>query len=136
MKKLISITLILALLLPAFALAEDPPLSRNEKQFVGSWTMCATSSSGKQYVFIITFLDNLTVVQRSMVFKDGDLETDNKASGEWCGFTTDSIIFTLAGTDMTAKIKEDGYLYLYFFDDFTFTGIYSRCEDMTKKIGW
>ena len=136
MKKLIAVTLILALLLPVFALAEEPPLTWNEKRFVGSWTMCATNSNGKQYVFIITFLDNLNVVQRSMVFNNGVLETDNKASGQWCGFTNDSIIFSLAGTDMTAKIKDDGYLYLFFFDDFDLCGIYSRCEDMTKKIGW
>ena len=128
--------LILALvLLPVVSLAEFP-LSSNEQNYVGAWTMYADNGKGTLYVFVITFLDNMTVVQRSMTFKNGELVTDNKASGEWSGFTDKTIIFTLADTDMAGMIKDDGYLYLFFFKDTTLCGIYSRCEDMTGVLGW
>ena len=135
MKKLLTVILILALAIPALTMAEYP-LSSNEQNYVGSWTMCASGSRGTQYVFIITFLDNLEVVQRSMTFTNGKLTSDNKATGEWSGFTSESIIFSLAGTSMAAMIKDDGYLYMYFYDGLSLCGIYSRCEDMTKKLGW
>ena len=105
MKKLITIILILALLLPAAALA-DYQLSANEQNYVGAWTMYAHGNNGNLYVFIITFLDNLEVIQRAMTFKHGVLTADNKATGDWVEFTDRTIIFSLAGTDMTAMIKE------------------------------
>lgn len=135
MKKLLTIILILALALPALALAEST-LSSNEQNFLGAWIMYANGSSGKQYVIVTTFLDNLEVVQRSMTFTNGILTSDNKATGEWSGFTDQTIIFTLAGKGMTAMIKDDGYLYMYFFDNLSLCGIFSRCEDMAEKLGW
>jgi hypothetical protein len=63
------------------------------------------------------------------------LYADNKASGVWTGFTNTSIIFSLAKEDMIATIKDDGYLYLYFFDDVKLCGVYSKCEDMSSFIG-
>lgn len=135
MRKLITLILILAMFLPAAALAEYP-LSKNEQNYVGSWNMYIDSGNGTVYVFIITFLDNMKVVQRSMVFTNGELTKDNKASGDWLGFTSETILFTLAGTEMTAMIKDDGYLYMYFFKDISLCGIYSRCENMVEKLGW
>lgn len=114
----------------------DSSLSENEQKYVGAWSLYARGSEGRIYSFIITFLDSYQVVQSSLTFKNGTLLTNNKASGEWLGFTSDSIIFSLAGTDMCATIKDNGYLYLYFFKDMTLCGVYSRCEDMTIAMGW
>ena len=80
MKKLITVILILALATPALALAEST-LSSNEQNFLGAWIMYANGSSGRQYVIVTTFLDNLEVVQRSMTFTNGILTSDNKAIG-------------------------------------------------------
>jgi len=135
MKKLLTVLLILALLLPAVTVAEDShQLTETEKQFSGTWYMNVTNGKGSIYLFFITFLDNMKVVRRVMVYKDWELATDRKVDGDWFGFTDDSIAFSLAGTDMMATIKDDGYLYMYFLDDFTLCGIYAKCEDMTERI--
>ena len=134
MRKLVCLLCVLVFL-PVVSFAEYP-LSSNEQNFVGSWSMYADNGKGTIYAMMITFLDSMEVVQSSMIFKDGTLSSNNKASGQWGGFTNKTIIFTLAGTDMSAMIKDDGYLYLYFFKDTTLCGIYSRCEDMTSKLGW
>ena len=134
MNKLLCMLCVLCLF-PVFSLAEYP-LSSNEQNFVGSWTMYADNGKGTIYAFMITFLDSMEVVQVSNTFKDGTLASNNKASGEWCGFTDKTIVFTLAGRDMSAMIKDNGYLYLYFFKDMSLCGIYSRCEDMTSVLGW
>lgn len=134
MKKLLCLLCVLCFL-PVCSLAEYP-LSSNEQNFVGSWTMYADNGKGTIYAFMITFLDSMEVVQSSMTFQDGTLASNNKASGQWCGFTSKSIILSLAGNDMTAMIKDNGYLYLYFYKDMSLCGIYSRCEDMTSVLGW
>ena len=127
--------LVLLVFVPVISFAEYP-LSENEQNYVGSWTMYADNGKGTIYVFTIVFLDNMEVVQTSMTFKNGILVSNNKASGEWSGFTSDTIIFSLAGTDMSAMIKDDGYLYMYYFNDLSLCGIFSRCEDMTSTLGW
>ena len=138
MKKILASILILILVSSMFCPVSfaEYPLSSNEQKYVGAWTMFANNGKGKTYVIVITFLDNLSVVQRSMIFTNGVLTSDNKASGEWSGFTDETIIFSLAGTDMAAMIKDNGYLYLYFFNDLSLCGIYSRCADMTSVLGW
>jgi len=134
MKRFFCLLFVLCLL-PVVSFAEYP-LSSNEQNYVGSWSMYADNGKGTIYAFMITFLDSMEVVQSSMSFKDGTLASNNKASGEWCGFTDRTIVLTLAGTDMTAMIKDDGYLYLYFFKDMSLGGVFSRCEDMTGVLGW
>ncbi len=137
MKRFISFSLFVVFLFSVFSFSfAESVLSENEKQYVGTWNMLANNGKGTIYNLNITFLDNMTVVQKSLTFKKGELASDNTASGEWAGFTDKTIIFSLAGTDMTAMIKDDGYLYLYFFKDLTMCGIYSRCEDMTNVLGW
>ena len=121
--------------LPVVSLSEYP-LSENEQRYVGSWSMYADNGKGTIYVFTMVFLDNMKVVQSSLVFQNGILTKNNKASGEWCGFTDNTIIFTLAGTDMTAMIKDDGHMYVYFFKDLSMCGAYSKCEDTTSLLGW
>ena len=134
MKRLLCL-FVLLVFIPVISLAEYP-LSENEQNYVGAWTMYANNGKGSIYVFTIVFLDNMEVVQTSMTFKNGILVSNNKASGEWSGFTSDTIIFSLAGTDMSAMIKDDGYLYMYYFNDLSLCGIFSRCEDMTSSLGW
>lgn len=133
MKKLICLIFVLVLI-PSIVFSET--LSPNEQNYLGSWCMYADNGNGTIYVVVITFLDNMEVVQKSMTFKDGKLESDNKASGIWGGFTPETILLTLAGTDMSAMIKDNGYLYLYFFKDLSLCGIFSKCEDMTSVLGW
>lgn len=127
--------LFVLMMLPVFSLAEYP-LSENEQDYVGSWVMYADNGNGKIYSIMITFLDSKEVFQSSMTFQNGTLYSNNKASGIWGGFTNKTIIFTLADVDMSAMIKDDGYLYVYFFKDLTLCGIFSRCEDMTSVLGW
>lgn len=134
MKRLLCL-LVLFVFIPVISFAEYP-LSENEQNYVGAWTMYANNGKGSIYVLTIVFLDNMEVVQTSMTFKNGILVSNNKASGEWSGFTSDTIIFSLSGTDMSAMIKDDGYLYMYFFNDLSLCGIFSRCEDMTSTLGW
>lgn len=133
MKRFFTLFLVLFLVLSSVACAE---LTEREQQYVGSWTMYADNGKGTIYVLIITFLDNMNVVQRSMVYEDGVLTKDNKASGEWFVFTDKTILLTLADTDMSAMIKDNGYLYLYFFKDLKLCGIYSKCPDMASVLGW
>ena len=78
MKKLICLIFVLVLI-PLTVFSET--LSPNEQNYLGSWSMCATNSKGTTYVFVITFFDNMEVVQKSMTFENGKLVTDNKASG-------------------------------------------------------
>ena len=136
MKKIICLFLALSMVLFASVSFSEYPLSKNEQNYVGAWSMYANNGKGTIYVMTIAFLDSMEVVQNSMTFENGSLSSNNKASGEWCGFTDKTIIFSLAGNSMTAMIKDDGYLYLYFFDDLSLCGIYSKCEDMTGVLGW
>lgn len=135
MKRFFTLFLILALVLPVVACAEFN-LTDNEQKYVGSWSMYADNGKGTIYALMITFLDSLNVVQTSTIFENGDLKSNNKASGEWIGFTDQTIVLTLAGTDMTAMIKDDGFLYLYFFEDMKLCGVFSKCPDMTSALGW
>ena len=137
MKKLAAFLLIVIILIPiTFAHSSEEILSQNEQNFLGSWSMYADNGKGTTYYIFIIFMDNMEVVQHSMIYKNGVLTSDNKSSGEWCGFTNETIIYTLAGTGMTAMIKDDGYLYTFFFDDKTLCGVFSKCPDMTSALGW
>ena len=111
------------------------PLSENEQKYVGAWCLYATKGKNT-YTLVLTFLDSMNVVQSAMTFSNGELTENHKSSGTWCGFTDNSIVFSLAGTDMTATIKDNGYLYVGFFKDMSLCGIYSKCEDMTSVLGW
>jgi len=134
MKKIAVLILVVVLFVSA-AYAEDP-LSEYEQQYVGAWSMYAVGSKGTVYTFVITFLDNMTVVQRSMTFENGELTTDNKASGIWGEFLGNSILLTLAGTDMAASINDDGYMVLRFFKNMESCGVYSKCQNMNSALGW
>ena len=135
MKKTLAIVLsIIITIVCTSAFSEE--LSDNEKDYLGAWLMYADNGEGTLYVMTLVFLDNMEVVQRSMVFENGKLAKDNKATGIWGGFTDKTIVFTLAGTDMTAMIKDNGYLYEYFFKDITLCGIFMNCPDMAPVLGW
>ena len=135
MKRCIAVILVLAVVLSvSVSLAEFPP-SEYEQKYIGSWSMYAVSRSGPIYFMVVTFLDNFTVIQRSMKFVDGELAIDNKAIGTWGEFS-DSILLTLAGTDMAATINDDGYMVMKFFKTMETCGIYSKCPDMTSALGW
>ena len=136
MKRFFTFFLALVLILSVSVSFAEFPLSENEQKFVGAWCMYANNGRGTIYSFLITFLDNRTVVQRSLKFTNGVLVSDNKASGEWIGMTEKSIVLTLAGTSMASMIKDDGHLYLYFMKDFSLCGIYAKCPDMTETLGW
>lgn len=134
MKRFVCLLLVL-ILVPAAVFCESP-LSDLEQNYPGAWCMYADNGKGTIYVIVITFLDNMEVVQKSLTFKNGQLDSDNKASGIWGAFTDKAILLTLAGTDMTAMIKDDGYLYLYFLEGLKLCGIYSKCPDLTPVLGW
>ena len=136
MKKLFTFLFVFILVFSFTVSFAEYPLSTNEQNYVGAWSMYAKGGSGKIYTFIITFLDSMEVVQSSLTFENGTLASNNKASGIWTGFTPDTILFSLAGTSMIGKIKDNGYLYLYFYDGMSLCGIYSRCENMTSVLGW
>jgi hypothetical protein len=137
MKKTVSALLAVIIFLSmTIVCSSAEELSQNEQNYIGAWSMCADNGKGTNYYFYIVFMDNMEVVQHSIVYKNGDISSDNKASGTWSGFTDKTIIFTLAGEGMTAMIKDDGYLYTYFFDDKSLCGVFSKCPDMTSALGW
>lgn len=138
MKRLIAVVLVIfvAVSCTASYAEDDYELSENEQQYVGAWSMYADNGKGTVYSFIITFLDNMTVVRRAMVFENGELIKDTKASGIWCGFTSNTIIFSLADNNMTATIKDDGFLYMFTMKDMELCGVFSRCREMSDKIVW
>lgn len=133
MRKVITILLAFVILLLSFALAEDPGLSENEQQFIGSWVMYMSSGS-TTYLYTITFFDDQQVVLKTLSFDGSKLVSDHTSSGKWCGFSTDMIILTLAGHDFAGGIKEDGLFVLLDYKTKEPTAFFSRCPDLSDRM--
>ena len=132
MKRLLSVLICLVMILsPVFSLAED--LSESEQQYLGSWAMYMVEGK-TTYLFTITFFDDLQVVMKSLQFSGSTLVSDHKASGKWCGFTSNMIVLSLAGNDFTGGIREDGLFGLYDFTTHEASGFFSRVPDLSYMM--
>lgn len=132
MKRLLSVLICLVMILsPVFSLAED--LSESEQQYLGSWAMYMVEGK-TTYLFTITFFDDLQVVMKSLQFSGSTLVSDHKASGKWCGFTSNMIVLSLAGNDITGGIREDGLFGLYDFTTHEASGFFSRVPDLSYMM--
>jgi len=129
MKKLIA--LILALILPAAALAE---LTDSENEYVGVWTMYASHGSAI-YNYSLTFTEDGYVFFHTMRIIGGEVYNDATTSGMWYERAS-TIRFTVAGTNIIADINKDGYLSTFRADDMVGVGTYFRCPDMGYTISW
>ena len=128
MKKLITLFLILAMLLPIAVLAED--LTDLEKEYLGGWVMYATHGSAV-YHYTLTFTSEMKVISHTIRIVGGKVLNDNTASGIWGEFST-GIVFSLAGKDFKGKIHEDGYLFISeLYEKENASGVYSKCPDMS-----
>lgn len=132
MKRLLSVLICLVMILsPVFSLAED--LSESEQQYLGSWAMYMVEGK-TTHLFTITFFDDLQVVMKSLQFSGSTLVSDHKASGKWCGFTSNMIVLSLAGNDFTGGIREDGLFGLYDFTTHEASGFFSRVPDLSYMM--
>lgn len=127
MKKLLTILLILALLLPAAAWAEG--LTDLEKEYVGVWVMYATHGSAV-YNYSLTFMEDGYVFFHTMRIIGGKVYNEATTRGTWGEFAG-GILFSAAGESMAGDItEEDGYLQTMRLSDKTGAGTYFRCPDM------
>ena len=129
MKKVITFVMLFVMILsPVISLAED--LSESEQQYLGSWVMYMKKGE-TTYLCTITFFDDLQVVMKSLQFSSSTLVSDHKASGKWCGFTSNMIVLSRAGNDFTGGIREDGLFGLYDFTTHEASGFFSRVPDLS-----
>lgn len=132
MKKVITFVMLFVMILsPVISLSED--LSESEQQYLGSWVMYMVEGE-TTYLLTITFFDDLQVVMKSLQFSGSTLVSDHKASGKWCGFTSNMIVLSLAGNDFTGGIREDGLFGLYDFSTHEASGFFSRVPDLSDMM--
>ena len=128
MKKLITMLLILALLLPAAALADD--LTDLEKEYLGGWVMYATHGSAV-YHYTLTFTSDMDVISHTIRIVGGQIMNDNTASGIWGEFSG-GVVFSLAGTSFKGYINDEGILYISeLYETENASGAYAKCPDMS-----
>ena len=134
MRKMLSILLCLMLFLaPVASLSEDNELSENEQSYLGAWVLYMTGGENT-YLYTLTFFDDLQVKMKTMVFNGSTISSDHTASGEWCGFTSDMIILSLAGKSYVAGIKDNGLLTLLDYKSKEPMGFFSRCPDLSDLM--
>ena len=127
MKKLIALLLVL-ILLPVCAFSEF--LSENERQYLGSWVMYIVKGE-TTYLYTITFFDDGIVRAHFLTFKKSALVSSRDKSGQWCGFTSEIILLSLADQSYLGRINEEGRLVVAIYGESAASGIYSRCEDLS-----
>lgn len=134
MKKIVIFLLCVILAVaPAISVSEESVLSENEKQFLGSWVMYMASGS-KTYLYTITFFDDHQVVLKTLSFEGSTLASDHTASGKWVGFTSETILLSLAGNQFVGGIKEDGLFALLDYQTKEASGFFSRCPDLSDRM--
>lgn len=132
MKKVITFVMLFVMILsPVISLPED--LSESEQQYLGSWVMYMRKGE-TTYLCTITFFDDLQVVLKTVKFSGSTVVSDHKASGKWCGFTSGTVILTLAGSDFSGMIYDDGLFGLFDFNTLEPSGYFSRCPDLSYKM--
>ena len=133
MKKVIIFLLAFVMLFGSVAVSEGSNLSENEQQFLGSWVMYMASGS-TTYLYTITFFDDQKVVLKTLSFEGSELKSDHTSSGQWCGFTSDMVVLTLAGKDFAGGIQESGLFVLLDYKTKEPTAFFTRCPDLSDRM--
>ena len=118
---------------PVISVSEESELTENEKQFLGSWVMYMANGR-TTYLFTITFFDDHQVVMKTISFEGSTLVSDHTASGKWAGFTSETILLSLAGNQFVGGIKEDGLFALLDYQTKEASGFFSRCPDLSDRM--
>ena len=129
MKRFLLFTMALVTLI-SFASAE---LSDSEQQYLGAWVMYMKKGE-TTYLFTITFFEDRQVVLKTLSFSGSTLASDHKASGKWSGFTSNTIVLTLAGNDFTGTIYDDGLFGLFDYKTHEPYGYFSPCPDLSYRM--
>ena len=134
MKKLIAsiIALILAIT-PLLTFAEGLPLTEKEKAYLGAWVMFA-SHGDTTYLYTITFFEDHHVCFKSVTFSGSTKKSDNTSTGEWAGFTDNTIVLTLAGNDFLGGFNDEGLFVLANFQTKEPMAFFEHCTDLSDKI--
>ena len=133
MKKLITVFLILAMLLPVAALAVD--LTETEQKYVGVWVMYATNGSAT-YNYSLTFAEDRTVFFHTMRVIGGEATNNSTTQGFWKEMGNGKVEFSFGGQSAVCEIGDEGYLVTMLLPSYEGMGLYYKCPDMAPIMGW
>lgn len=129
MKKLMALILCFVLV-SSVALAD---LSDSEKKYLGSWVMYMANDD-TTYLYTLSFFDDNNVTLKTMMFDGSTLTKDNKSSGQWVGFTQDTIMVSFGKNTFVGGINDDGLFTLLDFKTKDAMGMFAPCPDLSDRL--
>lgn len=129
MKKLMALILCFVLV-SSVALAD---LSDSEKKYLGSWVMYMANDD-TTYLYTLSFFDDNNVTLKTMMFDGSTLTKDNKSSGQWVGFTQDTIMISFGKNTFVGGINDDGLFTLLDFKTKDAMGMFAPCPDLSDRM--
>lgn len=129
MKKLMALILCFVLV-SSVALAD---LSDSEKKYLGSWVMYMVNDD-TTYLYTLSFFDDNNVTLKTMMFDGSTLTKDNKSSGQWVGFTQDTIMISFGKNTFVGGINDDGLFTLLDFKTKDAMGMFAPCPDLSDRL--
>lgn len=129
MKKLMA--LILCFVLVSSVAPAD--LSDSEKKYLGSWVMYMVNDD-TTYLYTLSFFDDNNVTLKTMMFDGSTLTKDNKSSGQWVGFTQDTIMISFGKNTFVGGINDDGLFTLLDFKTKDAMGMFAPCPDLSDRL--
>lgn len=129
MKKLMALILCFVLV-SSVALAD---LSDSEKKYLGSWVMYMANDD-TTYLYTLSFFDDNNVTLKTMMFDGSTLTKDNKSSGQWAGFTQDTIMISFGKNTFVGGINDDGLFTLLDFKTKDAMGMFAPCPDLSDRL--
>ena len=129
MKKLMALILCFVLV-SSVALAD---LSDSEKKYLGSWVMYMANDD-TTYLYTLSFFDDNNVTLKTMMFDGSTLTKDNKSSGQWVGFTQDTIMISFGKNTFVGGINDDGLFTLLDFKTKDTMGMFAPCPDLSDRL--
>lgn len=129
MKKLMA--LILCFVLVSSVAPAD--LSDSEKKYLGSWVMYMANDD-TTYLYTLSFFDDNNVTLKTMMFDGSTLTNDNKSTGQWVGFTQDTIMISFGKNTFVGGINDDGLFTLLDFKTKDAMGMFAPCPDLSDRL--
>lgn len=129
MKKLMALILCFVLV-SSVALAD---LSDSEKKYLGSWVMYMANDD-TTYLYTLSFFDDNNVTLKTMMFDGSTLTNDNKSTGQWVGFTQDTIMISFGKNTFVGGINDDGLFTLLDFKTKDAMGMFAPCPDLSDRL--
>lgn len=129
MKKLI--VLVLCFVLASSAALAD--LSDSEKKYLGAWVMYMAKGD-TTYLYTLSFFDDNNVTLKTLTFDGSTLSTDHKSSGQWVGFTQDTIMLSFGKNTFVGGINDDGLFTLLDFETKEAWGFFAPCPDLSDRM--